>query len=535
MPRPPRPPRTALLLGAVAFLLALPLLAVRAGGEPFHPPISDARAEAAVRADAGVRRQLAKTPAPQADVVALDQDSRRVTLLDGSRVVAEAVVGPRGKVEAVAVYGPGYVRWGSRVLHAWPVVLVMVAAFILATAAGVLRHARNLDVALLASFALVVKLLDGRWFAWATILSTLLLLALLARVLLVAVCGPDPPPSTLAERMGARLEPGAGARLARVTAIAAGAVVLITSWTSTGATDVAQASIGGATLLLHGQLPYGHLDPSLIHGDTYPLLAYVAYVPAALIAPWEDPFSSADGALVTAAIATLLAAWGVARSASIVGGPGAGRRLGIAFLVLPPVAIGASTGGNDAVLAVALAWLLPLAACPARSGAALAAGAWVKAVPVLLVPAWIAREHPGGRRRIVAGVLAVTAACCAVLVAYGGVSAIGDMLDAMAFQLDRGVYASPWERAHLPWLQPGAQAATVALTVLATAWLWLDRPLGRDPARLAALLAGLLLAVQIAASNWAYTYLAWTVPLVAIALLAPGRTGPGARSAGAML
>jgi hypothetical protein len=535
MPHPARPPRTALLLGAVAFLLALPLLAVRAGGEPFHPPVSPARAEALVRANPEAREHLAETPAPKADVVALDEDSQRVTLLDDGRVVVEAVVGPRGRVEALALYGPGYVRWGSRVLHAWPVLLVMVAAFVVATAAGVMRHVRNLDVALLVAFALIVKLLDGRWFALAAVLSTVLLVALLARVLLVAVEGPDPPPSTLAERIGARLEPGAGARLGRLAALAAGAVIVITSWTSTGATDVAQASIGGATRLLHGELPYGHLDPSLVHGDTYPLLAYVAYVPAALVWPWEDPFSSSDGALLTAALATLLAAWGVARSAALVGTPQAGTRIGIAYLLLPPVAIGASTGGNDAVLAVALAWLLPLAARPVASGALLAAGAWIKVVPVLLIPPWLAREHPAGRTRVLAGLAAVTLACCAVLVAYDGIGAIGDMVDAMAFQLDRGVYASAWERAHVPWLQPAAQAAALGLTVLATAWLWLDRPLGRDPARLAALLAALLLAVQIAASNWAYTYLAWTVPLVAVALLAPVRTGPGARATGAML
>jgi hypothetical protein len=535
MHRPARPPRTALLCGAVAFVIALPLLAVRAGGEPFHPPVSDARAEAIVRADPQAREQLAETPAPDADVVALDEDSRRVTLLDGGRVVVEAVVGPRGNVEAVAVYGPGYVRWGSRVLHAWPVLLVMLAGFVIATGAGVLWHVRNLDVALLGAFALIVKLLDGRWFALAAVLSTLLLLSLLARVLTVAVRGPDPPPSTLADRLAARLDPGARARLGRLAVVAAGLLILITSWTSTGATDVAQASIGGATRLLHGELPYGHLDPSLIHGDTYPLLAYVAYVPAALVWPWDDPFSSSDGALLTAAVATLLAAWGVARSAALVSSPAAGARIGVAYVLLPPIAIGASTGGNDAVLAVALAWLLPLAARPVASGALLAAGSWVKVVPVLLIPPWLAREHPGGRMRVLAGLAAVTAACCAVLIAYDGLGAIGDMLDAMAFQLDRGVYASAWERAHVPWLQPAAQAATLALTVLATAWLWLDRPLGRDPARLAALLAAVVLAVQIAASNWAYTYLAWTVPLVAVALLAPARTGPGARSTGAML
>ena len=49
--------------------------------------------------------------------------------------------------------------------------------------------------------------------------------------------------------------------------------------------------------------------------------------------------------------------------------------------------------------------------------------------------------------------------------------------------------------------------------------VWSDRALASDPRRMAALGAALLLAVQLAANYWSYTYLAWAFPLLAVALL----------------
>ena len=58
--------------------------------------------------------------------------------------------------------------------------------------------------------------------------------------------------------------------------------------------DVGFASLAGATEILDGRLPYGNLPPGeLVHGDTYPLLAYLAYVPAALVDPVRDGFDTA--------------------------------------------------------------------------------------------------------------------------------------------------------------------------------------------------------------------------------------------------
>ena len=47
------------------------------------------------------------------------------------------------------------------------------------------------------------------------------------------------------------------------------------------AVDVVYAVMEGATKLIHGVLPYGHMPPGIIHGDTYPILSYALYAPLA--------------------------------------------------------------------------------------------------------------------------------------------------------------------------------------------------------------------------------------------------------------
>ena len=51
----------------------------------------------------------------------------------------------------------------------------------------------------------------------------------------------------------------------------------------------------------------------------------------------------------------------------------------------------------------------------------------------------------------------------------------------------------------------------------------MHRPPARDPRRVSALAAAVLLGIQIGGNYWTYTYLPWVFPLIAFALLA----GPG--------
>src|SRR5204862_5215682 len=99
---------------------------------------------------------------------------------------------------------------------------------------------------------------------------------------------PRPSPAPRAIELG-RLLPA----ITLATLLAAIVVVL----TSTGISDVAFAGLAGGTLLNHGVSPYGHITVDVVHGDTYPLLTYVLYMPFAALGPVHDAFDSLDGAL----------------------------------------------------------------------------------------------------------------------------------------------------------------------------------------------------------------------------------------------
>jgi hypothetical protein len=283
--------------------------------------------------------------------------------------------------------------------------------------------------------------------------------------------------------------------------------------------DVAFASMAGATDLAHGTLPYGHLaQTELVHGDTYPLLAYAAYLPAALITPVETGFDQLDGALWVAAAFALGAAIAMYR----IGG----LRLALAWLAFPPVLIAASAGSNDLVAAAFVAWAVALVAHAGRSTAALVLAASVKLAPIAVLPLWLLRERGRGLVRASLAAFVVTAAIVIWVLALGGLSGLGDMADALSFQAERGSLLSVWALTGATVAQLAVQAAVVTLVVWSAIRIRRDAGLARDPRRVCALAAAVLLGVQLGANYWTYAYLPWVFPLVAFALLAARRARP---------
>jgi hypothetical protein len=289
-----------------------------------------------------------------------------------------------------------------------------------------------------------------------------------------------------------------------------------------GTVDVGQAVMEGGTLLLHGTLPYGHLPGDVFHGDTYPLLSYLAYVPLAALMPVHDNWDVANGALWMSAGAALAVAWLLAR---IAGGGGlaqraAGLRAALAWLVFPPLLVAVSSGTSDVLLGLLIAAALALSQRRVASASLMLAAAWLKLVPFALLPIWLARLR--GRRLLAAlGLLAgSTLATGALLVALGGAGAPERMLRAMAFQLERRTLHSPWSLLGIEWLQPLAQAGVLALVAGATVRVWRDPALAEDPARLAAIAGAVLLALQLCGNYWTYHYLAWAIPCILVSLLA---------------
>ena len=101
------------------------------------------------------------------------------------------------------------------------------------------------------------------------------------------------------------------------------------------------------------------------------------------------------------------------------------------------------------------------------------------------------------------------------------------MVDAVSFQAERGSLLSPWALLGAGGAQIVFQAAVIAgIAPRACVRVWRDRALAADPRRMAALGAAILLAVQLAANYWSYTYLAWVFPLLALALLSSSEPTP---------
>ncbi len=443
----------------------------------------------------------------------LDDETIRVSFFNGRRVVLEAAVPGSGALIAVNRYEDGHARLGSEVGQSMAVLAAMLAAFMLATLRLPLRRIENLDAVALAAFVVPVVLLNERYLEWSVIAACVPLAYLAARCAAVALGGPQ------AHAAGGGFVYERMPRSVRLSAVGGAAVALVLLAVPGGlVSDVAYASMAGATNLIDGALPYGNLAPGdLVHGDTYPLLAYLAYVPAALVSPVRDGFDSLDAALYLATAFALLAALALGLAVRRRGGDGA--RVALAMLAFPPVMIAASSGSNDVVAAALVAAALALG-----STAVLSAAGWVKLAPLALVPLWIAAARDRGHALFEAVV--VTAGLAAMVLVLGGTAGFGDLLNALSFQAERGSLLSPWAMLGAGGAQVVFQAAVVACIAGACVRAWTDRSLAGDPRRMAALGAAILLAVQLAANHWSYTYLAWVFPLLAVALLAGERHAP---------
>src|SRR5690349_8138622 len=475
------------LLTAAVFLIAL--VALFATRESAHLPVPAKTALTAAKADPAVANELSAYGYDRTQVARLDETTDRVSFFDGPRIRAVAAVDSANRVEHTQTFRPGSPRYGSKSSDSPWLLAILSVAFLAATATRPLRSRRNLDVAALLAFAVPILAGDHQLLELSVLSGYLPLAYLCGRCIWRAGRAEARPATPLVRRIPAHY-------------IAAAAILLaFIAVGSSGAIDVGFASTAGATLLLHGTLPYGHMPADVVHGDTYPLLNYVLYLPSAAIAPVRDAFDDTSGAVLIGLAAALLTAFSLKTS-----------RLTLAWLCFPPVAIAVAAGTNDLLLAAAIAVAL---ASSRRTILALTAGAWIKLAPLALLPMWLGRTRGRGWQ----AAAALSAALTAVLLALGGTGAIGDMLHALSFQMSRGSAQSAWSLLGVEGLQPIAQAATLAGIAWATA--------NADRLNLAAAGGAILAALQLSASNWTYLYVVWLFPALAFALLASGAAIPG--------
>jgi len=342
------------------------------------------------------------------------------------------------------------------------------------------------------------------------------------------------PSTPLLTAMTPGWDPGLRVRWMRIALVVLALVIVMVGVGSPSAVDVLYAAMEGATRLIHGWLPYGHMPPGIVHGDTYPILTYALYAPLAALAPVNSTWDSVDAGLAVAAMAALAGGWAVFRtdagprrrggqSRSIVQEE-AGLRAALAWLTFPPLLAVISTGTTDVVLAAMVAGALLLWRRPTACSAMLAAAGWFKLAPFALLPVCLA---PLRGRRLAAAVTAigaVSAPLVGLLLVLGGAHGLEAMLHAMSYQFSRGAEQSIWGALRIEALQPIGQACVLGLITAAVVRLQQARELTRDRARMAALATAILIGLQLAADYWAFLYLVWIAPALCASLLADQQT-----------
>ena len=315
-----------------------------------------------------------------------------------------------------------------------------------------------------------------------------------------------------------------------------------------GVIDVSYSGVIGADRITHGETVWGkgEFPDDNDVGDAYGPVNYYAYIPFEAALPWDtgyfdDELPAARGAAIFFDLFAVLGLYVLGRRLGRRGDdedPGAGRALGVtlafAWCAYPFTTYALQSSSNDALMAALIIWAFVALASPAGRGIWLGIGTMMKFVPAALAPLLAAGErgllerirprdpdHPppdGPGLRPVAVFAAAFAVTVALLAIHPALDpGLGTFLDrTLGSQLDRDSELSIWGREpSLHWLQVTLQVGTVALGFL-VAFV----PRRRSPVQLAALGAGVLIAVEIAAAHWFYLYLPWFLGLMMVALLA---------------
>src|SRR5437764_7304147 len=134
------------MVGATTYVVALIVLVFVPSRTAPHPPFPRRHAVTGALHDRDVRSFLRAAGWTRARVIALDREEWRVTFMNGSRLVLDAAVDPRGRVTATEQHLPGTHPPGSKILWSKPMLLLLLLVFALVTSVRPLRRVRNLDV-----------------------------------------------------------------------------------------------------------------------------------------------------------------------------------------------------------------------------------------------------------------------------------------------------------------------------------------------------------------------------------------------------
>ena len=431
------------------------------------------------------------------------------------KVIADQIIGAQGQIEAtykgpliLGIYGRGH--YGQ--IFDSPILL---ASFTLMFLAPLLllrgrRWIDRFDIAALLTFGISYLLFDNGHLEPAVWMFYPPLIYLLVRMLIRGY-----KPRARVARLDVRL-PTAVLVVGLLALVVARIVVTLHP---AGVIDVATASALGAYKLLHGQSLYYF---SLGHGDTYGPIAYLAYAPFELLFPgnWQY-LPAARAATITfdlLTIASLIVLGWRLRSGR------EGWRLGLLLAWLwaacPCTLLGMEKSTNDGLVALMVVLIMLVLESPIKRGVLVGLGTASKFFPAVLLPLVAVGRGDGDQRtirKVLAAFVITTGVSIAVFLPPGGVKEFWD--HTVGYQLTRSDIFSIW--ALHPALAPIKVALEAAAVFLAVAVAFRPRGL-RTPAQVAALAAAVIIAVQLPALHWFYLYVVWFLPLVLVAVLAPG-------------
>jgi hypothetical protein len=281
--------------------------------------------------------------------------------------------------------------------------------------------------------------------------------------------------------------------------------------------DVGYAGVIGADKLIHGHPLYGNWPKDNASGDTYGPVAYYAYVPFRAIFGWSGTWDDLPAAHAAAIVFDLLTLLGLFWLGRRLRGPTLGVVLAYAWAAYPFTLWTLSSNTNDSLVALLLVvTLLVITSAPARGVVGALAGL-TKFAPLVLAPLLLRGVDPPPRRRQVVGYALAFALCTVVMM----LPVLLDdnwhafWRDTIAYQAGRSSPFSIWGLwGGLGLEQNLVQGATVALGIAV-----MFVPRRRGVIEVAALGAALLIALQLGAGYWLYSYIVWFFPLVAVALL----------------
>jgi hypothetical protein len=280
--------------------------------------------------------------------------------------------------------------------------------------------------------------------------------------------------------------------------------------------DVGYAGVIGADKLLHGKPLYGGWPKDNANGDTYGPVAYYAYVPFRAIFGWSESWDDLPAAHAAAIAFDLLTLFGLFWLGRRVRGPTLGVVMAYAWAAYPFTLWTLSSNTNDSLvsLLVVLA-LLVITSAPARGVVGALAGL-TKFAPLALAPLFLRGVDPPPSRRAIARY--VVAYALTTLVVMLPVLLDHNLHafwhDSIAYQAGRTSPFSIWGLwGGLEVVQHLVQGATVAFALGL-----MVIPQKRGLIEVAALSAAILIALQLSASYWLYSYIVWFYAPLLVAL-----------------